>query len=50
MEMLDLCQCPLRAGPHFYPIDITLNLQEKDHCVNALYGRDLISTRHIQSV
>ena len=38
-----LCQCPLRAGPHFYVI-CKSDTEEYQAGVNALYGRDLIST------
>ena len=39
-----VCQCPLRAGPHFYYTNHQGTVWELYWCVNALYGRDLIST------
>ena len=40
--MLNVCQCPLRAAPHFYATPLKTRISMR--CVNALYGRDLIST------
>ena len=44
MVSLCVCQCPLRAGPHFYGKQ-TPKIAKSCQCVNALYGRDLISTQ-----
>ena len=37
-----MCQCPTRAGLHFYAV--RNNDKKKRHGVNALHGRDYIST------
>ena len=42
---LMMCQCPQRAGPHFYS-DPYFAFEMTATCVNALSGRDLISTSH----
>ena len=38
-----MCQCPTRAGLHFY-LFAELCKMSADDCVNALHGRDYIST------
>ena len=39
-----LCQCPMRAGLHFYNIGVFIRETAAAECVNALCGRDFIST------
>ena len=42
-EQLKVCQCPQRAGPHFY-FKFFNSERSNNYGVNALNGRDLIST------